>query len=820
MTPLMQQYWDIKSKYPDHVMLFRMGDFFEMFHQDAEVAAPILNIALTVRNRKSGDETKMCGVPHHSVAGPIAKLLAAGHKVAIADQIEDPAEAKGLVKRAVTRVLTPGVVYDPETLDEVSANYLTAFDAHYVAFLDVSTGERFHYQIESSTDQERLWSLLRPVEVILTSKQRAAWRGADHHPTLHLSVFDEDLNEEVNPPCCQRLLQYSLSLQGETLARVVGPSELRRLKCHLEMSPTTLRHLEIFQNVHGEKKGSLFHSIDHTRTAIGARKLKSWMAEPLLDLDEIEERQDQISFWMSHVGPLNQAREIMRGIGDVERRLGRLAMPNCGARDIYALAQGLRAGLNVAPLCPGGLISDKLLQFVGGLVLDIERALVDDPPLGLKVVGSFRAGINPDLDELIKLTEDAQGLLLELESREKERTGIPSLKVRYNQVFGYYIEVTKTHVGKVPPHYRRKQTLTQAERFVTDELQVLEDKVLSAHAKRQSLEQEMFLNLRDKVLDSSSEIQELIRHWAELDVVTSLAWLAVERKYVRPKLKVKGDLDFDGLRHPVIEMAVSKSFVPNSLHMPPGECMLLTGPNMAGKSTLMRQVALAVILAQMGSFVPATRAELPLFERVLTRIGASDDLSQGLSTFMVEMKETAEILKTANAQSLVILDEIGRGTSTYDGMSLAQAILEQLVSQNRPTLFFATHYHELTSLAHRHPQITNAHMSIRDRGGDVQFLYTLQKGPANKSYGIHVARLAGLPSSVTKRAEHLLQNHELGGSRSVSSEQLYLVPAPPQSDSVPEAMKILVDEVKSVPLQQMTPIEALNQIAQWQKSLS
>ncbi len=832
LTPLMQQYWEIKNQHQDKILFFRMGDFFEMFHQDAEVAAPLLNIALTQRNRKAQDETKMCGIPHHSIAVPIGKLLAAGHKVAICDQIEDPKEAKGIVKRAVTRVLSPGMVYDPETLDALSANYIASYDGHQLAFLESSTGEAFYFSYSSAEDLHQLLAVLSPVELVLSTEGK---QGLINEQGLEVkswvlsswdSLTPRGEEERALPEAAQRLLSYVRAMQGESL-QLGGKFEAREFKkASLDLSPTTLRHLEVFLSSRGEVKGSLFAAINRTKTAAGARKLKSWLSFPLRDLSVIEHRLDQIADWIERPQELKRLRGHLSEMGDIERRLGKLALPNCGARDVLSMAESLRAGLELSCLTPRAEVWSSALKLAGELVREVENTLVEDPPASLKEGGIIRRGFRGDLDELIDLAQDSQRLVLELEAREREKTDIPSLKVRYNSVFGYYIEVTNTHASKVPTHYLRKQTLTNAERYTTDELQELERKVLSSRSRRVELEGEIFDELRKRVLKASAELLALARWWSEEDVLSSMAWLALEGKYTRPRFSDHGHLKLKSSRHPVVEQEVDKPFVPNSLELQQSSCLLLTGPNMAGKSTLMRQVAVVALMAQCGFFVPAAEAELPLFDRIFTRVGASDFLSEGLSTFMVEMIETAEMLNKATAHSLVILDEVGRGTSTYDGMSLAQAILEDLVGRIRAMTLFATHYHELTSLERSFPQVHNAHMAIYEKSGEISFLHTLVPGPAKGSYGIQVARLAGLPTWVTQRAKKLLAGLESFGHEGFS--QMTLAESMKISNEVfddreellspPEDFK-WAEELRQLDVSNLTPLEALNTLAKWQKDL-
>ncbi|HMN68182.1 MAG TPA: DNA mismatch repair protein MutS [Bdellovibrionales bacterium] len=796
MTPLMQQYWDIKSQHTDKIVMFRMGDFFEMFHQDAETAAPILNIALTQRNKKSGDDTKMCGMPHHSIAGPIAKLLTAGHKVAICDQIEDPALAKGLVKRAVTRVLTPGMVYDPDTLDQLSANYLCAYDERRIAFADITTGEAFVYDVAGESEREELLTVLAPRELVLTAAQ---WAERRKKGLLTAAAASEVKSLAA---CTEALKEYIKGLQGEETLQGLAPFEERRRQAHMRLSATTIRHLEIFENARGGKEGTLFAAVNRTQTWAGGRLLKTWLASPLMDEEIIRKRQDEVAGWLSTPAELKEFRQTLSALGDIERRLGKVHSTTFNARDLMAIAQSIQAGFELSRRHPEGAKLIGLSEVVEH-ARTIERALNDELPIATKEGGMIRQGFSPELDELIALTRDSQQLLLELEEREKAATGIGSLKVRYNNVFGFYIELTKTHSEKAPKHYRRKQTLTNAERFTTDELDRLEEKVLSARAKRDVLEYEIFAALRKQVIAQAPALLSLARAWTAWDVLSSFAWLASERRYARPRFA--GRLHLELSRHPVVEQTLGGGFVPNSLALNPGECLLLTGPNMAGKSTLMRQVALNAILAQIGAYVPSESAELPIFDEIFTRVGASDALNDGLSTFMVEMTETAEILKRVNSRSLVVMDEIGRGTSTYDGLSLAQAILEFLVSDRKPYMLFATHYHELTGLAQIYPQIHNGHMSVQEKNGQIQFLHSLVKGPANRSYGIHVAKLAGLPGSVTQRAQTILKGFE--GQTGVQLSFADMTSAPPA----------WIEEVRKLDLSGMTPLEALNKLHSWQR---
>lgn len=838
LTPLMKQYWDIKSLHPDKVLLFRMGDFFEMFHDDAVTAAPILGIALTQRNKKSSDETPMCGVPHHSIAGPINKLLSRGLKVAICDQIEDPKFAKGLVKRAVTRILTPGMVFDADTLEATKPHYLMSFDSKYVSFLDITTGEAFY--LSANTEKiQGFFDTLSIAEVILSQNQSAELLNSKVLISRHegTSIQSTDLKiEESTPESARRILSYVENLWGSQALKTVSEFKERNLQSRLGLNSNTIRHLEIFSTYKGEEQGSLFHAINRTQTAAGGRLLRQWLSFPLTERKDILDRYTKIEKWRLDLGKLKQIRTEFSQMHDIERRITRINQPQCNGRDLLALGNSIEKGLTALEL------SNELkpqMQILYDLAKKIEATIVEEPPLTIKQGNLIKKGVSSELDEVINLATHSQDLVQQMENSEKEKTGISSLKIRYNNVFGYYIEITNTHKDKAPSHYQRKQTLANAERYCTDELIELERKVLSAHTRRSELEFEIFEDLRKEILNLSSDLISLAFTCSEIDVITSLAWLSIEQKYVRPEISQE-DLKIIASRHPVVEQFVSKDFIANDLELKKGSCLLITGPNMAGKSTLMRQLALTIILAQMGSYVPATTATLPIFDNIFTRIGASDQITEGLSTFMVEMTETATMLKNATSKSLLILDEVGRGTSTFDGMSLAQSILEYIISDVRAYCLFATHYHELTKLEKEFPQISNAHMTVSDRGGNLRFLYTLNYGPTAKSYGIQVAELAGLPNQVTKRAKNILKNIETQQSQQIGQlslldqvaeneihqeyndqdQSLEITDASLNSSFDNEKQKALdklVEEIRSFSLSNSTPLQAMNTIADWQK---
>lgn len=801
LTPLMKQYWEIKSLHKDKILLFRMGDFFEMFYDDATTAAPILGITLTQRNKKSEDSTPMCGMPHHSVAGPINKLLSAGYKVALCDQIEDPKLAKGIVKRAVTRILTPGMVYDSDNLKATESHYICSFDENSMSFIDTTTGESFYFLDLTENQRQQVFSILPIAELVIHPDFELNEKNySSVFSSLVITRYEMNSKTEVPGPASSRLLQsYVLSLANENIQKVLQPFEKRELSGRMHLSFNTIKHLEIFNTYKGDEKGSLFFAINRTLTSAGARLLRQWLRFPLVDVQAILDRQFYISFFRDHLFELKKNREIFPKMGDIERRLAKIALPQRHGRDLTSLAESILAGLSAIEISQNQLHFSKGLDVTKIRVLaqTILNTIVEDAPLATKQGHIIKTGVSHELDEIIHISSNAQGLISELENTEKQLTGISSLKIRYNNIFGFYIEVTNSHKDKVPSRYQRKQTLTNAERYCTDELIEIERKVLSAQTRRNELEFSIFEELCEQVLSTSANLVRLAKICSELDVYSSLAWLSLEESYCKPILLKNGILNLKESRHPVVEQyqrdqnQISK-FVANNIHLNSQDCYLITGPNMAGKSTLMRQVALTAILAQAGSFVPATEASLPLYDSIFTRIGASDQLTEGLSTFMVEMTETAEMLHKANANSLLILDEVGRGTSTFDGLCLAQSILEYILRNIKSHILFATHYHELVSIDKKYPQVKNVHMEIHEKNNLIQFLYLLRSGPAMKSYGIQVAELAGLPSEIIQNASRLLKfyENESGAADDKNKISTHDPRAPKAKDSARDQMSL------------------------------
>lgn len=820
----MKQYWEIKSQHLEHILFFRMGDFYELFFEDATKVAPILGIALTSRNKKAQDETPMCGMPYHSVSTHINRLLSLGFKVALCDQVEDPKTAKGIVRRAVTRVMTPGMVYDVDSLEQTRSHYLAAFDESTLSFLDMSTGEAFYLKTQ---EIEKFLNLYPVVELVLSLEQKQKFSFLEKTFVISELPVEKMLQDSrAQLESSQRLLSYVTHYNSDQNLSFISEFKERATQGRLILLPTTQRHLELFYNSKNEKNDSLFATLDKCKTSAGSRKLREWLQFPMLEKSSIENRLNQVEYYLKDLPKLKKIRETLSQLGDLERRLAKISQSTGHARDLLSLALGLDIAARVLSLAEVEFLSlEKLLKHSSKLI----SSLKEEAPLTIKNGGMIKTGVSAELDELIHLSTDSHRILSELETREKQATQISSLKIRYNQVFGYYIEITHTHQDKVPAHYKRKQTLATAERFYTEELLELEKKILSADQKRAGLEYEIFEKLKSETLDLSAPITWLAQVVAEIDATTNLSWLAIENNYTRPEFSEIGNLQITASRHPVVEKSVSP-FMANDIHLSHQEAMLLTGPNMAGKSTLMRQVALTAILAQMGSFVPAKKCVIPIYDQIFTRIGAQDMLSEGLSTFMVEMTETAELIKHATVNSLVVLDEIGRGTSTYDGLSLAESILEFLLKKGTSQILFATHYHEITTLIEKYPQLKNAHMSVVESHGQIQFLHSLVDGAAGKSYGIQVAELAGLPLEIIKSAQlkekALRDQHKNTGKsiKSISSqEQLSFLDKDCESSAEWkekwEKLKNWSEQIKQFNFLEKTPLETLRQLEKWQSEL-
>jgi len=832
MTPMFQQYHALKEAHPDAILFFRMGDFYEVFYDDAELCAQVLDIALTARN-KHDDPIPMAGVPHHAAEGYVTRLTEAGYRVAIAEQTEDASKAKGLVKREVVRVVTPGVVLDPTSLQAREPNHMAAVveieGTVGVAFLDVSTGDLRCTTVSDVDAAIAEVHRFEPREALVgpTLREHAGLKGAlARHKTLisrieaeawtreeavrelrellgvaDLAGFGVD-EDEAAVRAAGALVRYGRDLSGGALANV-HVLRTYRPEGFMVLDDTTRRNLEISRTLlGGRRKGTLLWLLDRTATAMGSRALKQWLAFPLLDVVLIQERQRAVASLVEDPVAREALRTHLREVADIERIGARVTSGNAHARDLSALRRSLRA-------LPDALAAVSHLPELGAvlptdLCVDVAEELsawlVDDPPTTLTEGGLLNQGMHAELDELIDISLNGVGRISAMEERERQATGIGSLKIRRNKVFGYYLEVTRAHLHKVPEHYRRKQTLTNSERYITAELKELEEKVLSADERRKSLEYTLFTDLRGRVADQSARLLDLAHKLADLDVLAALADVAARWRWTAPEVDDSRDLVLEQARHPVVEALLEdERFVPNDCVLDPEDrrLVVLTGPNMSGKSTTMRQVALAVLLAQIGSFVPAERARIGLCDRIFTRVGASDDLSRGQSTFMVEMSETAAILHHATARSLVVLDEIGRGTSTYDGLAIAWSVAEDLATRVRCRALFATHYHELCELADTHEGVINQSVAVSEWGDEIVFLRTLKDGGASRSYGIQCARLAGLPDPVVARARTLLTRFEKHAPRN-AREQLSLfgaVGAPPESPPEPEPRPSAPDPV-------------------------
>ena len=803
LTPMMKQYHEVKQRFPGKLVFFRLGDFYEMFYDDAVLASRELEITLTSRNKdKNGAPIPMCGVPHHSVDGYVARLMKKGFKVAICEQVEDSKLSKKLVRREVTRVLTPGTVLEEILLEPKDNNYLGCLyrtgDGVGLAFMDLSTSDFLATEFFGDRAWEKsLDELTRftPKEIVLQESSseeiqtRLSREWSDRWVSSPLEdwVFNRDyaqrsLLEHFNLPSLDGLgaAGHSLSLcAAGALIHYIRETQLSQLgkvaalrffepSEFMKLDASTVTNLELIKTLDGSRKGSLFDLLDWTQTGMGARLLKSWLLLPILDLSELNCRQDSVAAFISDVRNLDRFRKKLGEIHDLERLISRVMAEVSNPREMLALRDSLTAIPSIRDMLleyPCRRLSQirQRLDPLEDVVELIEKSISDSPPVSANEPGIIRAGYSKELDELRDIRHSGKGYIASLEKREREKTGIQNLKIKFNNVFGYFIEVTKSNLSLIPEHYMRKQTLVNSERFVTEELREYEEKVLRAEERIADLEKEIFIRLRKSVGLEGERIQKTARLIGELDVYASLSEAALKNAYIRPELTEEDEIYIRQGRHPVVEIQ-SRPFIPNDLFLNCGtdQLILLTGPNMGGKSTYLRQTALIVILAQMGSFVPAKEARIGCVDRIYTRVGASDNLAKGRSTFMVEMIETANILNTATNRSLILLDEVGRGTATFDGLSLAWAIAEYLVLHKglRAKTIFATHYHELTKMASLHSGVKNYCMAIQEAGREIVFLRRVTPGVADKSYGIEVARLAGMPREVLARATEILERLE------------------------------------------------------------
>ena len=854
VTPMMQQYLNIKKQNGDAILFFRLGDFYEMFFDDAITASRELDLTLTGKDCGLKERAPMCGVPYHAVEGYVAKLIKKGYRVAICEQMEDPKLAKGLVERQVIRVITPGTVIEQAMLDDRSNNFLVSVcldgDAAGLALCDVSTGEFSIYQIGGALDQlMQELSRISPSEIIANAEARR-FKTAISAP-VSLSEFDDeayleenaeealkahfpqsDLNQEdirdldVARRAAGALIQYLTSTQKNSLQHIDHIALYRR-SAYMTLDPTARRNLELTESLRDRKRrGSLLWLLDKTCTAMGSRMLKLWIEQPLLNERDITARQDAIEFMLIQPMAADELREKLKQVCDLERMLSRLAYGTLNARDCLALRRSFEVLPDIARTLDD-CHAEGLLSHARAMICDMDKlcrlltdAISEDAPVTLREGGLFKDGFNEQLDAYRTASREGKHWLSKLEADEREKTGIKNLKIGFNRVFGYYIEVTKSFADKVPYRYVRKQTLAGAERYTTQELKDIEDKVLGSEEKAVQHEYNLFQQLREAMLTQIDRIKSTASALKQLDCILSLTQSADEYGYVRPKLNREHRLFIRDGRHPVVEQALTsgESFVPNDTDMDLGKrMMIITGPNMAGKSTYMRQVALIVLMAQIGSFVPAHEADICLTDRIFTRIGASDDLYGGQSTFMVEMSELSQILAHATADSLIILDEIGRGTSTFDGMSIAWATVEHIADMEKcgALCLFATHYHELGELEGKIDGVVGCCITAKERGDTIIFLRKLQPGGADKSYGVAVAALAGLPADVTARAREIMAKLEVAEINKTSiSANILSDGAHGQTQLTManfESMAI-VDELCDLDVMSMSPIDALNKL--------
>jgi DNA mismatch repair protein MutS len=848
-TPMLKQYHEIKSRYPGAVLFFRMGDFFELFYDDAKLAADVLGLTLTKRNHGRDGDVPLAGFPHHQLESYLTRMTRAGHRVAVCEQVEDPRKATGIVKRAVTEIVSAGTTFSDAALEETRNNYLAAVvlqdDTAGLAYADVTTGEFFTGVLPRSELSARL-SALEPSEILCFSEERAdveetvagfsaaisvlpRWQftveAATRTLTEHFGVSTLRgfglTGLELAIGAAGALVHYLRSSLVDKVP-VLPDLQVFNSQNELVLDAATRRNLEIVEALSGDARTTLFAVLNHTKTAPGARLLRRWLLAPLTDLEQIGKRQDRIQSLLEHPALIQQLQEWLAGTGDLQRLLGRLSTARGTPRDALALRTvleklpELRSILAKNAESPLSILQDDL-QGEGNLAQFLKTVLSDDPPATVGDGRTVRAGFSAELDELRNVKKNVHQWIHEHQQAERTRTGIPSLKIGYNKVFGYYIEITNAHQSRVPSDYIRKQTLTAAERYVTPDLKSWEEKVLTAEEKISELEAEIWQKVRDEIATHAECVTCIARALATLDTTVSLARVARERNYARPTLTNSGELFIKGGRHPVVEslLPLGTTFMPNDLEIgtPDFQIMVLTGPNMAGKSTYLRQAALLVIMAQAGSFVPAASATVGMVDRIFTRIGASDNLASGESTFLVEMTEVANILRHATARSLVLLDEVGRGTSTYDGLSLAWAITEYL--HETPLVaaktLFATHYHELNLMAPQYERIRNYRVEVEEWGDRVVFLHRISLGETDRSYGVEVARLAGLPAGVVERARHLLPTWENQNGQKTPN------PQPPSGSRIQltlfeSSTQKAADALLNLDLEHLSPREAINKL--------
>lgn len=849
ISPMMEQYFQIKDKYPDHILLYRVGDFYEMFYEDAITVSKELDMTLTGKDCGQEERAPMCGMPHHACDSYISRLVANGHKVCICEQVEDPKSAKGIVKREVVKIITPGTVTDGDMLDSSKNNFLATIIIKYsnasLCFADVSTGEIFMTTVNDFSEQDIINELCKfnPSEILVSTEVSNLKNVLLYcNDTLHALISTCDVPIELQEIVHMVLHHFNVAalseidVEGETdlialyvmLAYVSNTQKcdigyMNKLEVYsknqfMELDYSTRRNLEITESMrHGTKHGSLLNVLDKTKTSMGSRKLKTMLERPLLKVSEIDKRLSAVEELKNKLIDREKLVDCLKSVYDIERLMTRFMLGSGNAKDLLAF----KSAFSVLPTVKNVLshFDSKLLHDINKNITEqndlcelIENAIVDNPPFTIKEGGMIKDGFDEVVDENKHLMKDAKLLISELETSEKEKTGIKSLKISYNRVFGYYIEVTKLYYDLVPEHYIRKQTLANCERFITQELKDMETKILYASERLQAREYELFCGIKERVQSKFIEIKEASESLAMLDVLISLAYVAQRNGYVRPDIDISDQVDIVDGRHPVVETVLKDTlFVPNDLHV---DCrnnrmMILTGPNMAGKSTYMRQNAMIILMAQIGSFVPAKSARIGVVDKIFTRVGASDDLASGQSTFMLEMLEVANILKNATSKSFLVFDEIGRGTSTYDGMSIARAVVEYVANKKKlgAKTLFATHYHELCELSDTLEGVVNFNVAVKKRGDNIVFLKKIVPGGTDESYGIEVAALAGVDSWIVKRAKEVLKELDSDGRVKIITK------TEANNDQVTMAdigSAEIIDRLRTLDVNTLTPIEALS----------
>ena len=861
-TPMMKQYFGIKKEYPNEFLFFRLGDFYELFYEDAVKASQILEVTLTSRNKNAENPIPMCGVPYHSAQGYIDTLIEKGYKVAIAEQVEDPKEAQGMVKREVVQVVTPGTVMQGHVVNENENNYLAAIlerDKNYaLAYVDLTTGELRATTLASKAEVYSEVAGLEMKEVLFYEGESVDLRAElekrlgivfsflnKEAQAMDGDIFEfvtEEIEDENLLPVLKLLLDYLAKTQMRSLDHL-QKAEAYDTTHYLVYTQEVRRNLELTTSLRDNtRSGTLLWVLDQTKTAMGGRMLKSWLDKPLINKDEITYRQDLVESLMNHFFERTDLNEVLTRVYDLERLAGRVAYGTVNARDLIQLKRSLEQVpmmTNILSLMNADGIWDTLLSQIDPVeeVRElIEQAVQDEPPISITEGEIIKDGFNKQLDEYRNAMTNGKQWLAELEAKERDATGIRNLKIGFNRVFGYYIEITKSNLDRVEEgRYERKQTLTNSERFITPELKEMEATILGAEEKSQALEHELFVQIRDEVKIEIERLQRLARLIAQIDVLQSFAQVSEDNHYVRPSFHEDSqDVHVEEGRHPVVERVMEQQeYVPNDVYLEGDtDILLITGPNMSGKSTYMRQVALIVIMAQMGCFIPASKARLPIFDQVFARIGAMDDLISGQSTFMVEMNETNQAISNATSNSLLLFDEIGRGTATYDGMALAEAIIEYVHDKVGAKTLFSTHYHELTGLEERLEHLQNIHVGAVEEDGNLVFLHKITPGSADRSYGVQVAKLAGLPNSVLQRASSILeileQQYEKSPVMMEPEETIKEVVKEEETETGQMTLfsgawsadeEAVLEKLKKVDVLNLTPLEAMNVLNEMQNKL-